>query len=151
MIPFLTGPKFWLKVGGIAAVVAVLGFGVAKYNYHHARSVRLGEVEQQMVALKASQAASHKASEGYQNELKTIRDRPVSNAPVRLCVKPRPTVPATGSGPSATVPAPGVVSGADGTDSEVRGGPNIGPALRSLARRADEVAAQGRSTQSLHK
>ncbi len=141
-------PLAYIKLGLAAVVLIALGWLALIVNGWRQDSLRVEEVETELSTLKAAQEASQKASEGYQNELEAIRNRPVPASPVRLCKPAR--VPPAGGRPSPTVPPADVVSGTDGTDPEVRGGPDIGPALRSLAKRADEVSAQGRATQSLH-
>ena len=145
----LTPYLVWIRLGVFVILAAFLAFFAFKVTSWRNDSLALDATKQEMQQLRESQAASIEASEGYQRELEDIRNRPVPSTPVRLCVK-RPAVPAAGSGPGAAVPSPGVVQSTDGTDTEMRAGRDIGPALRSLARRADEVSGQGRATQSLH-
>lgn len=149
MINPLTPYLVWIKLGIALALAAFLAFFAFKVAGWRNDSLALDATKAEMVALREAQAASIEASQGYQRELQDLRNRPVPGTPVRLCVK-RPAVPAAGRGSGAAVSAPGVVQPDDGADSEVRGGPDIGPALRSLARRADAVSAQGRATQGLH-
>lgn len=137
----------WIKLGFVAILAAFLAFFAYKVHSWRQDALSLGAVRQEMVELKASQAASQAASEGYQRELEDIRNRPAPTSPVRLCVK-RPAVPATGSGSSPTVPASGVLPGANGGDYQE--GPDIAADLLRLADEADAVAAKGRATQSLH-
>jgi type II secretory pathway pseudopilin PulG len=143
----LTPYLVWIKLGAVAILAAFLAFFAYKVTSWRNDSLALDATKAEMVALREAQAQSIKASEGYQRELEDIRNRPVPSTPVRLCVK-RPAVPAAGSGPGSAVPAPGMVSGGDGADYQE--GPDIAADLRALARRADEVSAQGRATQSLH-
>lgn len=100
------------------------------------------------VQIKADAKVIAEASAGFQAELAALHQRRTGlpASPVRLC---RPT-PAT----SVRVPAPGTGSDGPATPAGVvpRGvgedpGPDIGPALRALADRADEVSAQGRGLQ----
>lgn len=138
----------YIKLGLAVLALIVLGFFGYKVHSWHQDSLKLESAQKELEQVKATYEAAQKASEGYQSELKEIRNRPVTTGPVRLCVKPR--VSATPSGPSSTVSPAGVVSGPTGTDSEVREGPDIGPALQRLIERAEQVSAQGRATQSLH-
>ncbi len=140
-------PLAYIKLGIAAVVLIALGWLALIVNGWRQDSLRVEEVETELSTLKAAQEASNAASEQYQRELKEIRSRPVTTGPVRLCNK-RPAVPAAGSGPSATVPPAGVLQGADGSDYQE--GPDIAADLLRLADEADEVAARGRATQSLH-
>jgi hypothetical protein len=143
----ITGPIFWLKCGAILAVFAVLSFAAYKVHSWRQDALQLGAVRQEMVELKAAQAASHKASEQYQNELETIRKRRPASGPVRLCIKPDVSAPASGSGSGSA--APRMVPGGDGENHQE--GPDIAADLAELARRADEVNAQARAIQGLHR
>ena len=140
-------PLLWVKVGLAALLVMLAVWGGLIVRGWHADSLALGEARQELKDLKASQEASQKASEGYQRELEEIRNRPPTTGPVRLCVK-RPAVSSSGSGPGSTLPATGVLQGADGGDYQE--GPDIAADLLRLADEADEVTARGRATQSLH-
>lgn len=137
----------YLKAAGFLVLAAVVAFSAYKVHSWRSDALELGSVRQEMEALKASQKAANEASEGYQRELKEIRNRPVTTGPVRLCVK-RPGVPTPSGGPGATVPASGVLPSADGGDHQE--GPDIAADLLRLADEADEVAARGRATQGLH-
>lgn len=91
------------------------------------------------------------ASAGYQFELTVLRERAASapNFPVRLCraaPAARVQIPATEPGLDGGIAAAGVVPRGDGEDSG--SGPDIGPALRALADRADQVTAQARGLQN---
>jgi hypothetical protein len=106
---------------------------------------RLAEVE-------ADRAKAEKASRDYQTELAGLRDAPVRHDPVRLCVEPaaRPVARAP-QAPAATrlngsAAAAGVVP--DGARADLVPGPDIGPELRALLLRADEVTSQARGLQS---
>ncbi len=149
----------WRLVGYGAAAVAI---GVLGWRVHawHAAYKALPEAQaalaaeqacavgskcaERVAALVARQAAaSEQAVRGYEDEIRTLRDRPVAVRTVRLCRPADPgdvrdaaaTGPADGAGPAA-----GVVSGA--------AGPDIGPDLYRLARDADEVAARLRALQA---
>jgi hypothetical protein len=143
----MINPFGYLRIAAIVAVVAALSFAAYKVNSWRQDALQLGAVRQEMAGLKAAQEASHKASEGYQNELEAIRKRRPASGPVRLCIKPSVPTPAGGSGEGST--APRVVPGGDGTDHQE--GPDIASELAEFARRADEVNAQARAIQGLHK
>ena len=137
----------YIRLAVFAILLGFLAFFAYKVHSWRSDALQLGAVRQEMESLKASQEASHKASEGYQRELEEIRNRPVTTGPVRLCV-PKPRVSSVKPGPSPAVPATGVLQGADGSDYQE--GPDIAADLLRLADEADEVAAKGRATQSLH-
>lgn len=139
----------WIA-GGLAALV--LAWIV---NGWRLDSNRLPIVEKELaderatvVQIKADAKIVANASIGYQSELAVLRERNSArpNTPVRLC---RPTteasvrIPAAERGPDGTTSAAGVVP----PDAGMRAGPDIGPQLRALAGRADEVTAQGRGLQ----
>lgn len=95
-------------------------------------------------------AQVHAASQGFQDELARLRNsRAIQpTAPVRLCrTAPAAGVPlpTTQPGPDGAAATGGVVPEAAGGDPGA--GPDIGPELRALADRADEVSAQARGLQ----
>ena len=142
------------------ALLAIAIGGYAAIKEHGAREVR-DELEPRMKVLAAERNAAQAAlvraereaqlneesSNAYQQELGRLRDRPHNTGPVRLCRDAR--VPgldgAAASGSQATAAAGGVVQLATGTDLGVVPGPDIGPELRGLAKRADELSAQTRA------
>jgi hypothetical protein len=138
----LTGPLFWLKVGAVVAVFAVLSFAAYKVNSWRQDALELGAVRQEMVELKASQEASHKASEGLQNELETLRATRKPSPVVRMC-KPAKPVPEAGAGHNDSTPGAGELPQEAGRD--------IGGDLYGLADEADELAARLRACQALLK
>jgi hypothetical protein len=96
-------PLLYIKMG-----IAVLVLGICAafaYKVHGWRqdALQLGAVRQEMVALKAAQAASQKASEGLQDELQNLRNTRKPAPAVRLC-KPAKPVPPTGAGRDGTAP-----------------------------------------------
>jgi hypothetical protein len=86
------------------------------------------------------------ASQGYQNELKILRDQPRTVPVVRLCQPAAGhSVPAPAdapAGPESAAAAAGVLPGRTGQDTQGR---DIGPALASLMDRADLLSAQFRA------
>jgi hypothetical protein len=158
-LPFLTGPKFWLKVGGIAAVVAVLGFGVAKYNYHHDRSVRLDAVEAQakrdrqaytdtLAAYETRQKAANAVLQTLEDANAKLRAAAIADGPApKLRVCKQSPVP-------ASPPKDGGTPGSDGPaersdvprETELDTG-----TIYQLMDEADQLAARLRACQSLLK
>jgi hypothetical protein len=125
--------------------IAVLVLGICAafaYKVHGWRqdALQLGAVRQEMVALKAAQAASQKASEGLQDELQNLRNTRKPAPAVRLC-KPAKPVPPTGAGRDGTAPGAG--------ELPQEAGPDIGADLYGLADEADELAARLRACQAL--
>jgi hypothetical protein len=138
----ITGPIFWLKCGAILAVFAVLSFAAYKVNSWRQDALQLGAVRQEMVELKAAQAASQKASQGLQDELQNLRNTRKPAPPVRLC-KPAKPVPEAGTGRDGSAPGAGELPQEAGRD--------IGGDLYGLADEADELAARLRACQDLLK
>jgi hypothetical protein len=133
-------PLLYIKMG-----IAVLVLGICAafaYKVHGWRqdALQLGAVRQEMVALKAAQAASQKASEGLQDELQNLRNTRKPAPAVRLC-KPAKPLPPTGAGRDGTAPGAG--------ELPQEAGPDIGADLYGLADEADELAARLRACQAL--
>jgi hypothetical protein len=143
----MISPLLYIKLGIAVLVLGICAAFAYKVNSWRQDALQLGAVRQEMVELKAAQEASHKASEGYQNELEAIRKRRPASGPVRLCIKPDVSAPASGSGSGSA--APRMVPGGDGENHQE--GPDIAADLAELARRADEVNAQARAIQGLHR
>ena len=144
-------------LAGAALLGGVFWFSHARYTAGEAagdaRAAAAESARDQAIATlqteRAERARLEKASHDYQTELAGLRAQPVVTTPVRLC-RPAARVPAAATaagGPGAAVPAAGVVPSGTGTD--LVAGPDLGPGLRALARRADEVSAQGRAIQGL--
>jgi hypothetical protein len=126
---------------GIAVLILGIAAGLAyKVNSWRQDALELGAVRQEMVELKAAQEASHKASEGYQNELKDLRAARKPSRDVRLC-KPAKPVPEAGAGRDGSTPGAGELPQEAGRD--------IGGDLYGLADEADELAARLRACQAL--
>ena len=139
--------RIYLVVG---LVLLLLGGGF--YAYHRHVVKELAAVQQQLMVANATlknerlnSQVIREASNGYQNELQRLRDRPaVSGVPVRLCRQPTP-------GPmlvSITSPrldaTPSTGGGVPPPDAEGR---DIGPDLFAIADSADECSAQVRGLQ----
>jgi hypothetical protein len=165
----IAGPLDSVRLIGLAVATAVAIGGVA-WGYQHVKGigdaearaelqpkldaavVKLANAEVRLAEAEADRTKAEGASRGYQDELAAIRDAPVRRDPVRLCVQSSPRA-ATGAaqapataGLSGSATATGLVSGGTGEDSV--SGPDIGPELRALLRRADEVSGQARGLQS---
>jgi len=141
-----------LKISALILFGGAVAFAGWKANDWRTDAARLrtelAAAESRLANAQIAMRAAQSASEDYQNELEIIRSRPVSTSPVRLCVNPR--VPARGRaqpGSDAGSAPAGVVSSGDGPNLEE--GPDIGPELRALARKADEVSARLRAHQEL--
>lgn len=140
----------------IAIIVGAVGLAYAWITVQGWRddSHQLARVEaesaEKIAHLQRAYAAVLNASRGYQHELEVIRARPVRAAPVRLCVEPRAVAPvsrAAAVDPGFGRPVPAAELVPDATRPDFAAGPDIGPELTALLRRADEVSAQGRALQ----
>jgi hypothetical protein len=89
------------------------------------------------------------ASHVYQDELAALRARPVVTEPVRLCIQPgRSRVSqALAAEPRSNAAAASTGILQPGRGANLEAGPDIGPDLRALWRKADEVLAQCRGLQ----
>jgi hypothetical protein len=132
----------YLKLGIAVLVLGICAALAYKVHGWHRDALQLGAVRAEMADLKAAQEASHKASEGLQNELETLRTARKPSPVVRMC-KPAKPVPQAGTGRDGSTP------GAGELPQEV--GPDIGPDLYGLADEADELAARLRACQALLK
>lgn len=147
----------YIKLGGLlaaAVAVAALLWIVNDWRTDAARvpilEQRLADQRATLIEERRMKKEANAASEGYQDEIENLRvTRATAPAfPVRLCRKPaaaglqlHPAEP----GPDGAGPAVGMVSGGGRADLEQ--GPDIGPELRDLLYRADQVSAQARGLQ----
>jgi hypothetical protein len=95
---------------------------------------------------------SKDAAEGFQNELKDLRDY-VSTVPprvVRLCPVPRNSPDTSGRPGTDEAPA-GAGELQEAPERNLEPGPDIGPDLEKLADDADEIVAQCRGLQNERK
>ena len=148
MIPQLSA----IKIGAvIVAVLAIMYVGWLVNGWRQdshdkaaaeaARDAAVREAAQIAESLTEQIRASQEASEGYQNELATLRANRVPRV-VRLCSDPAAGVPAPGSTPGGSdgpAPGPGSVPPSPGRD--------IGSGLYGVADTADELAARLRALQ----
>ncbi len=150
-----------MNIKNALGILALLGMiaGGAWVNHLRVKAGKYDQAKEQLADLRAAHteyvqlrdradADKAAASQGYQNELTTLRAdfarRPVPV--VRLCSQPAANLPAregAAGGLEATAAAAGLVQPGTAADSE--GGPDIGPALARLADRADSLAAQCRA------
>jgi hypothetical protein len=161
-IPAVLKAVPWKLVGYAVAVLAILALGwrisVWRDAYKalpEAKAALEAEVAclapskcaERVAALQARQAViSETVVRGYEDEIKSLRDRPVTVRTVRLCPDSR------AGGVSGSNPAAGT-DGASPTAGELHGSaqPDIGPDLYQLARDADEIAARLRALQGWNK
>lgn len=152
MIPLLALKALpWRLIGYGVAVAALLAFG---WRVNEWRQGYLGkaaaEARAEQIAKDSAKAletvtaqlrASYEASEGYQNELSSLRAARTPSRPVRVCrdVPAPATGSATPGGPDATATAAGALP--------QEPGPDIGPDLYRDADDADEVSARLRALQ----
>jgi hypothetical protein len=135
-------PLAYLRLGAYAAIAIVIGLCLWRVHAWREGYLEVGQVRQEMEALKASQAASQAASKGLQDELQTLRDTRKSAPSVRVC-KPAKPVPEAGAGRDGAAPGAGELPQTPG--------PDIGSDLYGLADEADELAARLRACQALLK
>jgi hypothetical protein len=138
----MINPFGYLRIAAIVAVVAALSFAAYKVNSWRQDALELGAVRQEMVELKAAQAASQEASQGLQDELQNLRNTRKPAPVVRMC-KPAKPVPEAGAGRDGSTPGAGELPQEAGRD--------IGGDLYGLADEADELAARLRACQELLK
>lgn len=149
MIPLAAVP--WRLIGYGIAVAALLALGWRVNQWRegfHARAAAEARSEQiakdaatTLATVTAQLRASYEASEGYQNELSTLRAARTPSRPVRVCrdVPAAPSNRPTPGGPDAATPGAGALPQEPGQD--------IGPDLYGQADEADELAARLRALQ----
>ena len=129
-----------------AALSAVLIGGAyyvkRQWDRGQAAIVEAQELRQTLAAERAAKVAADKASEGYQDELERLRNRPARVRTVRVCNGSPSDLPAAQPGPTGPGPAGGMGDAGAGRD--------IGPDLYALAARCDALTAQLRGLQGLH-
>lgn len=145
----------WRLIGAGVAVAALVAFGWRVNEWrqgYHARAAaeaRTAEIAKEAGEAMAKLAEQHRAaltaSQGYQDELqslRTVRDAAPSR-PVRVCQQPR--LPAAGANSTAPGRPDGSPAGSGSLPQE--SGPDIGPDLYRDADQADEVSARLRALQ----
>lgn len=153
-------PLLYVRIGIAAVVLAVLGWAGFIVHGWHRDAGRMAAAEADRDAIKAQAAqtiaslqesivAAQAASQGYQNELSTLRAAARPVPAVRVCKPAGGSVPAVAAAarrPDAAGPPAGVVPGAVGGDSGVSR--DIGPDLAALTDEADRCSAQLRGLQA---
>ena len=106
-------------------------------------------LEAALAAEKADRARAERASDAYQSEMESLRQRAASSAanrpPVRLCVAPDPQGRAAPEGTDDSTPAPRSDDGAPRNDPQA--GPDIGADLYALVAACDAENAKLRALQ----
>jgi hypothetical protein len=126
----------------IAAIVtALLIAGGLVVHGWRSDSLKLGAVRQELADVKAAQEASHKASEGLQDELTKLRSARKPSPTLRLCRSAKP-VPQAGTGRNDPATGAGELPAETRFDTQP---------LYDLADEADELAARLRACQALLK
>jgi hypothetical protein len=106
----------------------------------------VARLELELATERTNRARAEAASSAYSQELADLNRRPVRNTPVRLCVSP-PAVPASESALRTTGTPTTTGSNERTTGGDLAAGPDIGPALRSLAMACDLENAKLRALQ----
>ena len=141
----------WARWASAAVLVVLLTTGIG-FGVHYLKELgrnelrpKVAELESLLAAEKNARERAEKASASYWAELVAIRDRPVSAAPVRLCVGPMPSLEST------TTSSDGATSRAGSDDrpagGDLEAGPDIGPELYGLAKTCDAEIAKLRALQ----
>jgi hypothetical protein len=107
---------------------------------------QLEKLELELATERTNRARAEAASSAYAQELADLNRRPVRTTPVRLCVSP-PAMPASESALRTTGTTATTGSNERTTGEDLVAGPDIGPALRSLAMACDMENAKLRALQ----
>jgi hypothetical protein len=133
----------------LSAGVILLGYWIGSTLIERGRNEirpQLEKLELELATERTNRARAEAASSAYAQELADLNRRPVRTSPVRLCVSP-PAVPASQSPSGVTDTSPSTGSDAGSAGSDLAAGPDIGPALRSLAMACDMENAKLRALQ----
>ena len=106
---------------------------------------QLEKLELELATERTNRARAEAASSAYAQELADLNRRPVRTGPVRLCVTP--AVPSSESALRTTGTTATTGSNERTTGEDLVAGPDIGPALRSLAMACDMENAKLRALQ----
>lgn len=141
----------WARWASAAVLVVLLTTGIG-FGVHYLKELgrnelrpKVAELESLLAAEKNARVRAEKASASYWAELVAIRDRPVSAAPVRLCVGPMPSLESTATSSDGATSRAGSDDRPAGGDLEA--GPDIGPELYGLAKTCDAEIAKLRALQ----
>jgi hypothetical protein len=133
----------------LAVGVILFGYWIGSTLIERGRNEirpQLEKLELELATERTNRARAEAASSAYSQELADLSRRPVRTGPVRLCVSP-PAVPASQSSSGTTDTSPSTGSDAGSAGSDLVAGPDIGPALRSLAMACDMENAKLRALQ----
>lgn len=141
----------WARWASAAVLVVLLTTGIG-FGVHYLKELgrnelrpKVAELESLLAAEKNARERAETAANAYWTELGNLSRRPVSAAPVRLCVGPMPSLEST------TTSSDGATSRAGSDDRPARGdleaGPDIGPELYGLAKTCDAEIAKLRALQ----
>ena len=133
----------------IVVGVILLGYWIGSTLIERGRNEirpQLEKLELELATERTNRARAEAASSAYSQELADLNRRPVRTSPVRLCVSP-PAVPASQSSSGTTDTSPTTGSDAGSAGGDLAAGPDIGPALRSLALACDMENAKLRALQ----
>jgi hypothetical protein len=107
---------------------------------------QLEKLELELATERTNRARAEAASSAYAQELADLNRRPVRTTPVRLCVSP-PAMSPSESALRTTGTTATTGSNERTTGEDLVAGPDIGPALRSLAMACDMENAKLRALQ----
>jgi hypothetical protein len=132
----------------LSAAVILLGAWIGHSLIERGRNElrpKIEKLERELATERINRARSEAASSAYAQELANLNRRPVRTNPVRLCVTPAVPASESASGVADSSPTTGSDAGSAGAD--LVAGPDIGPALRSLAMACDMENAKLRALQ----
>ena len=141
----------WARWASAAVLVVLLTTGIG-FGVHYLKELgrnelrpKVAELESLLAAEKNARERAETAANAYWTELGNLSRRPVSTAPVRLCVGPLPSLEST------TTSSDGATSRAGSDDrpagGDLEAGPDIGPELYGLAKTCDAEIAKLRALQ----
>lgn len=141
----------WARWASAAVLVVLLTTGIG-FGVHYLKELgrnelrpKVAELESLLAAEKNARERAETAANAYWTELGNLSRRPVSAAPVRLCVGPMPSLEST------TTSFDGATSRAGSDDrpagGDLEAGPDIGPELYGLAKTCDAEIAKLRALQ----
>jgi hypothetical protein len=141
----------WARWASAAVLVVLLTTGIG-FGVHYLKELgrnelrpKVAELESLLAAEKNARERAETAANAYWTELGNLSRRPVSAAPVRLCVGPMPSLEST------TTSSDGATSRAGSDDrpagGDLEAGPDIGPELYGLAKTCDAEIAKLRALQ----
>jgi len=132
----------------LSAAVILLGAWIGHSLIERGRNElrpKIEKLERELATERINRARSEAASSAYAQELANLNRRPARTNPVRLCVTP--AVPASESALRTTGTPTTTGSDAGSAGADLVAGPDIGPALRSLAMACDMENAKLRALQ----